>query len=142
VFGWAGQHANGYRNARWLERLETTPAVHRVRIAGPRDHAPDAGGNDGIGAGRGATVGAARFQRYVKRGAGNPMAFGVSVAERLNFGVRLASAVMPALANDGAFPDQDGADHGIGGSPPLGPARQAQCQAHESSIGWGGVFHY
>ena len=41
-------------------------------------------------------MGATRFQRYVKRRAGNPMALGVSVAERLNFGVRLPRAVMPA----------------------------------------------
>jgi hypothetical protein len=105
-----------------------------IRVRGGDDDTPDAGGLNGGGAGGGASVGAAGFERDVKRGAPRQVAVLFGIVERLDFSVRPARLSMPAFADDGARFDQDCADHGIGGGVAAAALRELEREAHELAV--------
>ena len=107
----------------------------RIGVSGSNHHPVDAGGNDGAGAGRGASVGAAGLQGDKKGGAAGRAAVVQCVAQGLNFRVGLARLMMPTAANDGAAFDEYGAHHGVGERVAVGAAGQAQRQTHVRKIG-------
>lgn len=58
----------------------------------------------------------------------------LAIAEGLDLGVGLTGAVMPALAEELFLSDEDGSDHGIGGSVAQGTAGQAEGLAHPEIV--------
>ena len=56
-----------WRNPRAFQNTKSFPGMFWVRINRANDDAFDAGGDDGVRAGRRAALGATRFERYVKR---------------------------------------------------------------------------
>jgi hypothetical protein len=87
--------------------------MFRVRVNRADNNAFDAGGDDGVRAGRRATLRATRFERYEKRRAARIMAAFLRVAERLDFRVRSAGAPVPAASDDFAAFHQYRAHHWI-----------------------------
>ena len=77
------------------QRGEPAAADERKRILHRRDDAPDAGGDDALGARTGAPRVRARLERAVQRRAARTLA---RLVERVHFRVRLAGALVRALA--------------------------------------------
>ena len=116
------------------EEAQAAPAVLRIRVDRAADHAGKARRNECVGAGRGASVGAARFERDVSGGpAGAGRIF--QGAQRFDFRVRLAGAAVVAARDDASVFDQHAADGGVG----PGLADTAACEldrfAHEFFVG-------
>jgi hypothetical protein len=116
-----GADADVDSNARGAQPRMARAGDLRVGVFERGDHAGDAGGNDGIGAGRRLAEMRARLERHVKRGAARRLA---GAAERLDLGMRPAADLRPAAAdNDSAF-DDDRADGRIWpGAPKPAPAQ-------------------
>src|ERR1019366_8721326 len=108
-----------------------------IGISDCRHHARNAGGDDGVDAGRRLAEMRARFQRYVQRGAARGLA---GAPKRLWLGVGPAACLRPAAAYNDAVLDHHGADGGIrpGLALPAPPERQRQL--HEALVG--GFRHF
>ncbi len=108
------------------------PGNFRVGILDRRHHARNAGGDDGIRAGRRLADMRTRLQRHVERGAARGLA---GVIERHGLGMGTAACLRPAAADNDAVPDHDGADGGIGPGPALPAPPERQRQIHEAPVG-------
>src|SRR5919108_49336 len=87
----------------------------RVRVERAGDDAGDPGVEDGLRAWRRRPPAAARLEGDVERGAAGALAGGL---DREHLGVRLTLTLVPALADDLAVIDHDGADDGVGACRP------------------------
>ena len=108
------------------------PGYFRIGILDRRHHAGDAGGDDGIGAGRRLAGMRTRLQRHIERGAARGLA---GALERLRLGMRPAPGLGPATADNDAVLDHDRADGGIGPGAALPAPPERQCQLHEAPVG-------
>lgn len=117
------------------EQVESMASVGRVGIGGGNDHPSDPGGDDGLGAGRGASVGAAGFECDVEGGTPRLATVAIGVAKGLDLGVGLAGALMPAFAEDPTVADKNGADHRVGAGSTPSATGQREGPAHEPGIG-------
>ena len=117
------------------EQVESMASVGRVGIGGGNDHPADAGGDDGLGAGRGASVGAAGFECDVEGGTPWLATVAIGVAKGLDLGVGLAGALMPAFAKDPTVADENGADHRVGAGSTPRATGQREGPSHEPGIG-------
>jgi hypothetical protein len=103
----------------------------RVGVFERRDDAGNAGGDDGVGARRRSAVMRAGFERNVKRRAAGGLA---GAAQHLDFGMRPATTLRPAAADDDAVFDEHRADRGVGpGAAQPAPAEQ-QRKRHEAGV--------
>ena len=107
------------------------PGHFRIGIFQRRDDARDAGGNDGIGAGRRFAVMRARLKRDVKRRAARRVA---GAAQSFDLGVRAAAGLRPAAPDDHAVVDDDRANRGIRPGAAETAAAQCQRQRHEPPV--------
>ena len=108
----------------------------RIGIFERRDHARDAGGDDGVGAGRRFAVMRARLERHVERGAAGRLA-GAARAPRSRHAAGRRACVQPRPTMTPLFDDHR-ADGRIGpGAPEPAPA-QGERQRHEADILRGG----
>ena len=130
----AGQDAVRDRKAGAPENAEAPSGVPGIGIGRAGHHPPDAGGDDRVRAGRRAALRATRFESDVERGAFGVVSAFLGVADGFNFRVRLPALPMPAPADDLPAPGQNGADQGIGRSPSISAARQAQGQTNELRV--------
>src|ERR1700694_5695565 len=87
------------------------PGDFWVGILDRGDHARDAGGDDGLSAGRRLADMRARLQRHIERGAARGL---TGPRERLRLGMGPATRVGPAAADNDAVLDHDRADGRIG----------------------------
>src|ERR1700687_2711048 len=92
------------------------PGNFRIRILDRRHHARDAGGDDGVGAGRRLADMRAGLQRHVERGAARGLA---GALERLGLRAEAPAGLRPYATYDVAVLDNDSADGGIRPGPPL-----------------------
>ena len=76
--------------------LSAATVHQRIGVCDGENHARDARRDKRVGARRRAAVMAARLERHIDRGAGGLRAGG---AQRRDFRVRLAGALVPALAD-------------------------------------------
>ena len=128
--GSRGEQAAGHLDPLGTQQPEAAAGVPRVRIGGGHDHFPDPRGHDGIGTRRRAPEGRARFQRDEQRGALRRPAAAGGITQRLDLGVRMSGAMMPALAYDPAAVDEHRADQRVRRRPPVRAPGQAERQAH------------
>ena len=91
-----------------------TAAGSRVRIERPDDDAFDARREERLGARSGAAGVIARLERHIGRRAARVEARGEDRAQRFHFGVRLTAAMMIALAQRDAVPDDHRPDRRVG----------------------------
>src|SRR5258707_1444796 len=87
------------------------PAHLGIWILDRRYHPGNAGGDDGLSAGRRLADMRARLQRHIERGAAGGFAGAI---ERLRFGVGAAAGLGPATTHNDAVLAHDRADGGIG----------------------------
>src|SRR6185503_13945848 len=86
-------------------------AHERKRIPHRRDHPPDAGRDDALGAGTGASRVRTRLERAVQRRAARALA---GLLQRVHLRMRFARALVRAVADDDAvIRDDAGADDGV-----------------------------
>ncbi len=111
------------------EEMEAATGVGGIGIGGGHHDPFDVGGDNGVGAGRGASVGAARFQGDVERGPAQVVTLGLGIADGLDLGMGHSGPMMPAVAELKAVSNQHGPDHGIR----TGPAPTAACQCQGPS---------
>lgn len=106
-----------------------------VWILNRGDDAGDAGGDDGVGAWRGPAVMRARLEGHVKRRA---LGRGAGAIDRLGFGMRSATRLGPAAADNDAparlVSHQNRTDGGIGPRVAKPTATERQRQRHEAPI--------
>ena len=119
-------------DARRAQSFHAIAAHLGIGIAHRRHHARHARFDQRVGARRRAAVVAAGFERDIDGGAA---CLRSGRAQRVGLGMRLAGADMPAFADDGAVPDDDTADAGIGRGGEQAPACQLQRMGHEFMIG-------
>ena len=121
-----GADADIDRDAGGAQPRVALPGHFGIGIFERRDHARNAGGDDGVGARRRFAVMRARLERDVERRAARRLA---GAAQRLDFGMRPPAGLRPAAADDDAVLDDHRADRGIGpGAAEPAPAkRQAQA---------------
>lgn len=113
------------------QQVHPAPGVERVGVERADDHAADSGREEGVDAGRRPAVGAAGLEGHVQRGAGRGRA--PEGAQGGDLGVRAAGAGMPALRDDSAILDEDGADHRIGMGVAPGAAGELE-RAEEGAV--------
>src|SRR5665647_687559 len=115
------------------------PGYFRIGILDRRYHPRNAGGDDGVGAGRRLADMRARLQRHIERGAPGGLA---GAAERLRLGMGTAACLRPAAAQNDAVLDHDGADGGIGPSAAQPAPAERQRQRHEALVGGFGFLRF
>ena len=120
------------RDAGGAQPRMALPRHFRIGILDRRHHARDAGGDDGIGAGRRLAEMRARLQRHIERGAARGLA---GARQRLRLGMRPAAGLGPAAADNDAVLDHDRADGGIGPGAALPAPAERQRQLHEALVG-------
>jgi hypothetical protein len=120
------------RDAGGAQPRVALPGHFRIGILDRRHHARNAGGDDGVGAGRRFAEMRARLQRHIERGAARGLA---GALQRLGLGMRPAAGLGPAAADDDAVLDHDRADGGIGPGAALPAPAERQRQLHEALVG-------
>ena len=96
-----------------FQDFESPTGMSWIWIRCANNRALDTGGDEGIRAGRRATMRAARLECDVKCRAFGIVAVFLCVAKRLDFRVRQTSAPMPAAPDDFPAPHKQRADHRI-----------------------------
>src|SRR5207247_3446855 len=114
---------------------EAAACVLWIRVRRGRNDACDAGGPDGIGAGRSAAVRGTRFEGDVERRAVCVVLDLLGILNRFDFRVRLARAAMPALADDLAVFREHRADHWIGRGRAVAAPGETKGEPQELSVG-------
>ena len=104
--------------------------MSRIWISGANNDRADSGGDDCVGARRGAPVSAARFKGDAKRCLFCVLPVFFRVSYCFDFRVEVTGAMMPPAANDLAAFDQDGADHWIGRGSSITSLGQSQGRPH------------
>ena len=125
------QHADLRWDAALPQRSDPLPGDERIRIDGADDHAPGAAGDQGIHAGGGAAMVAARLQRDIKGGSGDILR---RVSKRVDLGMVFTATMMKTLADDFPVPDDHGADQRIRADRSFAFPRQREGAAHEPLI--------
>ncbi len=116
-------------NARGAQPGVALPCHFGIGVFERRHHARNAGGNDGVGAGRRFAVMRAGLERDIQCRANCRL---TRAAQRLDLGMRPAAGLRPAAADNHAILDDDRADRRIGpGAAKPAPA-EAQSQRHET----------
>ena len=115
------------------------PCHFRIGILDRRHHARNAGGDDGIDAGRRLAEMRARLQRHIERGAARGLA---CTPQRLGLGMRPAAGLRPAAADDDAILHHDRADGRIGPGAALPAPAERQRQLHVALVGGFGVAEF
>src|SRR2546421_5499300 len=110
-----GEHSVLDLNACAPQHFEAPAGVKGIWIDGGDHNFPDVGSFDRVGAGWCSSVGRARFECDVESRAANAGLARVSVLNRGNLGMSFSGSTMPAAANDLAVPDENCADHWVGG---------------------------
>ena len=116
---------------------EAAPARLRRRVVGGDDDARDSGLGDRLGARWRAAFVRARLERHVEGRAGGVL---VTVAERLDLGVRLAGGGVETLADDTVVLDEDGAYERIGTRVSARALRQLERSCEMSRVVRGGRY--
>ncbi len=140
--GFGGEDARDDLDAGGAEELEAAARVGGIGIGGGDDDAGEAGGDDGIDAGRGAAMGGAGLEGDVEGGA---MGLGRAgeAAEGFDLGMGGAGGAVPAAGEQmAAGGDDEGADGGIGTGAAQATAGLAEGEAHPGFVGGheGGEF--
>jgi hypothetical protein len=118
-------------NARIAQPRMTGAGYLGIGVLQRRDDARNAGRNDGVGAWRRLTMVRAGFERHIERGAARHRA---GAPQRLDLGMRSASGLGPAAADDFAVLDDHRADRGIRPSPAKPASAQHKRQRHKSAV--------
>ena len=103
----AFQHAAGNFHTGAAQPLQTVPGDLRIGVLHGRHHAPDTGLDQRFGTGRRAPVMAAGFEGDVGGGTAGALA---GLTQRMDFGMWLAGAYVPAFADQLAIGDDDATD--------------------------------
>ena len=107
------------------------PWTLRKGVVLGHDHAADARGQHGLGAGRRLALVATRFEGDVERGPGRPIA---GDSQGLDFGMGAAKPPMKTLADDFRPPGNHAADHRVRLDEPLPPDGKFQGAAHVPKV--------
>jgi hypothetical protein len=110
-------------DASGAQGVDTATVDDRVRVGGADHHAGDAGGDDLLGAGTGATVAAARLEGHVQGGALRALA---GLLEGDGLGVRRARPAMVPLTHEAVGGHDDRSDARVGVRLP--PAQAGELQ--------------
>ena len=109
-----------------------------MRIQHSHDHPADTGADQRLGARRRLPKVGARFQRDENGAAGRPVA---GCVQSINFGVRIAGTLMPALADDIPVPDNHAAYHRVRPGRKFSPGGEFQRARHVRVIGRRETLH-
>ena len=120
------QHAGLHLHPVGAEDLHALARHQRVGIQAAHHYPPDAGGENGVGAGGLAAGVAAGFQGHIQ---GGPCRVLPTVRQGGPLGVEPAAPGVPALADDAPVLHQHGTHQGIGADPAHAPLRQLRRQA-------------
>ena len=116
-----------------FQAIQAAAGCSGVWILHGGDDALDARGEDGFGAGAGASGVIARFERDVERRTLRALTCGF---QRDDFCVIAILILMKALADNFAFADDDAADCGIRAGEADAFARQVERVVHEANVVW------
>jgi len=130
-FAGLAENAEGGVDALGLQGLKTAAGDPGVRIDRPDDDPGGPAGDQGFDAGRGTAVMAAGFEGDID---GRPGDRFRGAADRVDFGVGPAAALVPALADDPAVPDDHSADERVGAHLPFTLPGKPQRPTHEPLI--------
>src|SRR6185503_10751423 len=108
--------------------------MERVWVGRTNHDFANSGGDDGIGAWRGAAKGATWFQCHIKHRAFAIVAASLRMANGLDFSMGFARATMPTFTNDLAGLHQDCTNQRIWRGEAVGAPRQSQGPAHMSFL--------
>lgn len=135
------------------KKIESATGMGGVGIRGGNHDPVDAGGDDGLGAGRSASVGGAGFEGDVEGGPAKVMPPGPGIPDGFDLGVRQSGPMMPAVAEALPVADEHCADHGVGAGLAHAPAGQSEGTPHpvkidglmetvlRNGMGWGVAIH-
>ena len=119
-------------DTRRAQALETASVDLRIRVADGAHDARDTRRDERIGAGRLAAVMAAGLERDVGGGALDRLHAGV---EREALGVRLAAALVPALAQHAPVAGDHAAHERVRAGAPASPLGQVECAVEQLRVG-------
>ena len=125
------QNAGGDRDPGSAQHREPLPRHPRVAVLDGADHAGDAGGDQRLGAGRGAAVMGAGLERDIGGGAARQLP---GLGQRQGFGMGPPARLGPAAPDDPAALHDHAADGGVRPTQALAPAAQRQGQGHEPCV--------
>ena len=110
----------------------------RIGIDSAIDHAGDAGLDQGVCAGSGATVGRTRFERHVSGGTADIDARCLCRLQCGDLRMRPTGLAMVTLRDDFAVLDKDRTDSGIRGGEPKAQLGLGERKAHEIFVSGNG----